>query len=144
MYLLDVNVLIAIVDAGHGAHRNAVEWFRGHMHAGWATCPITENALIRILSQPSYANRRDAAVVRDLLRQLKRLPGHVFIPNDLSLTDPGIFTDWSKITPKRLTDAYLLALAVRHGAKLATFGSRIDATLVTGGVQSLLQVRADG
>ena len=36
---------IAILDEGHTAHASAVEWFRQHGTDGWATCPMTENAV---------------------------------------------------------------------------------------------------
>jgi toxin-antitoxin system PIN domain toxin len=140
MHLLDVNVLIAIVDQGHAAHENAVRWFHSNARHGWATCPITENALVRILSQPAYPNSRKPAVIRDLLTQLKRLPGYSFWPDDLSITQPGILTDWASITPKRLTDAYLLALAVHHHGKLVTLDARIDANCVSSGTDALILI----
>ena len=140
MYLVDVNVLIAIVDSGHTAHETAVGWFRNHCRSGWATCPITENALVRILSQPSYPNSRDCPTIIDLLRQLKRYPGHQFWQDDLSVAEPGIFSDPSRLTAKRLTDAYLLALALRNHGQVVTFDARIDATIVTGGSAALLLI----
>jgi predicted nucleic acid-binding protein len=55
--LLDVNLLIALFDASHVHHHLAHQWFAGCRSQGWATCPLTENACIRIISQPAYPNR---------------------------------------------------------------------------------------
>jgi predicted nucleic acid-binding protein len=55
--LLDTSVLIALLDAGHVHHRLTAKWLQTHGSAGWASCPITLNGCIRILSQPTYPNR---------------------------------------------------------------------------------------
>ena len=46
--LLDVNVLIALLDAEHVHHDAAREWMRENIRHGWATCPITQNGCLRI------------------------------------------------------------------------------------------------
>ena len=53
-YLLDVNVLIALVDPAHVQHDAAHEWFARQGHKAWATCPLTENGLVRIVGHPRY------------------------------------------------------------------------------------------
>jgi predicted nucleic acid-binding protein len=55
--LLDVNVLIALLDADHSLHRRASEWFAGRARAGWASSPITENGCVRVMSHPGYPIR---------------------------------------------------------------------------------------
>lgn len=55
--LLDVNVLIALLDAAHVHHRNARAWLEANIEQGWASCPLTQNGCIRILSQPAYPAR---------------------------------------------------------------------------------------
>lgn len=52
--LLDINILIALLDSGHIHHRLATEWVEKNINAGWASCPITQNGCIRIMSQPGY------------------------------------------------------------------------------------------
>ena len=52
--LLDINVLIALLDQGHLLHRPATPWLEGQLEHGWATCPITENGVVRIMAQPAY------------------------------------------------------------------------------------------
>ena len=54
--LLDVNVLIALLDADHSLHARATDWFASHARAGWASCPITQNGCVRIMSHPGYPN----------------------------------------------------------------------------------------
>lgn len=59
--LLDVNVLIALLDADHSLHERATQWWMRHARNGWASCPITQNGCIRIMSHPGYANARSCA-----------------------------------------------------------------------------------
>jgi len=54
--LLDVNILIALLDADHIMHRHALSWLERELRHGWASCPITENGVIRIMSHPAYPN----------------------------------------------------------------------------------------
>jgi len=55
--LLDVNILIALFDTVHTHHDVAHDWFADNNTSGWATCPLTENGLLRVLGNPA---RRDA------------------------------------------------------------------------------------
>ena len=54
--LLDVNVLIALHDEQHVHHEAAARWFIDQARHGWASCPLTQNGCIRIMSQPGYPN----------------------------------------------------------------------------------------
>jgi uncharacterized protein len=134
--LLDVNVLISLVDANHIHHRAALLFFPTVRVHGWATCPLTENGATRILGRPGNFHGPDSpTAARTLLRSLLAIPGHQFWSNDISLMDTSFFPSLS--TSKHLTDLYLLALAVKHGGRLATFDASIDATLIPGGPQAL-------
>ena len=62
--LLDVNVLIALFDAAHVHHRAASDWLGANIEQGWASCPLTQNGCLRILSQPRYPNAVPLAVRR--------------------------------------------------------------------------------
>ncbi|MCP3728367.1 hypothetical protein M3I53_35550 [Paraburkholderia sp. CNPSo 3272] len=55
-YLPDINVLIALLDAGHVQHEAAHKWFGRVGHSAWATCPLTENGVVRIIGSPRYPN----------------------------------------------------------------------------------------
>lgn len=129
--LLDVNVLIALLDADHTSHRSAVAWFSEHASGGWASCPITENGCVRIMSHPSYPNAHSVVEIVERLRAATAHAAHQFWPDSQSLLDERLI-DASRVHgPRQLTDVYLLALAVKHGGRLVTF----DATIATGAVR---------
>ena len=137
-YLLDVNVLIALIDPTHVGHDAAHRWFGMTGAASWATCPLTENGVIRIVGHPSYPNSAGSpAAVAPILMGLRALPGHVFWPDDLSLADCD-FVDADEIaTPGQVTDTYLLALAVANKGQLATFDRRLSTKAVRRGRAAL-------
>ena len=119
--LLDVNVLIALFDADHSLHASALRWFDEHSKAGWASCPITQNGCVRIMSQPRYANPLPVHAIVERLREATAHARHEFWPDGLSVLDPDL-VDSSRIHgPRQLTDAYLLALAVAREGRLVTF-----------------------
>lgn len=125
-YLLDVNLLIALSWPSHVHHGTAQEWFTRKRKAGFATCPVTQLGFVRISSNPRYI---DEAVLPEeageLLRRIKRLPGHRFWPDALDVQQ--IFTAFRAplaatfiIGHRQVTDAYLAALAQARGGTLAT------------------------
>jgi hypothetical protein len=130
--LLDVNVLIALLDAAHIGHRRAMQWLRTEIGAGWASCPLTQNGCIRVMSQPAYPGALAAAAVAARLADAARDASHSFWPDDLSLLDDGV-VDWGQVLGHRqVTDNYLLALAVRHRGRLVTFDGRVNGAAVRG------------
>jgi toxin-antitoxin system PIN domain toxin len=137
-YILDVNVLIALIDPKHIAHLPAHEWFSAHSREGWATCPITKNGVVRIVGSPQYPNSPGIPVgVIASMRSLLSQSGHIFWPDDLSLMDSAKIDASRLLTTAQVTDSYLLALARAHGGKLATLDRRSVADAVVGGVKSL-------
>ena len=137
-YLLDVNVLIALIDPAHIQHDAAHHWFAQTGSANWATCPLTENGLLRIVGHPRYPNATGVpATVAVVLRALRALPGHHFWPDDISLMNPALVLADRLLNHTQLTDSYLLALARHHGGKLATFDKRLVADAVRGGREAL-------
>ncbi len=130
--LLDVNVLIALLDADHTAHRHATAWFAEHALEGWASCPITQNGCVRIMSHPGYPNAHSVTEVAGRLRAATAHSSHDFWPDSLSLLDDDLFDATRIHGPRQLTDAYLLALAVENGGRLVTFDSAIPVAAVTG------------
>lgn len=138
VFLLDVNVLIALVDPSHIHHDAAHEWFQDEGHPAWATCPLTENGLLRIVGHPRYPNSPGSpAAVARLLVGLRALPGHQFWADDISLTDPARADPDRLLTSAQVTDSYLLALAAAHGGYLATFDRRLVTDAVPGGAALL-------
>jgi len=138
MYLLDVNVLVALLDPAHVFHERASRWFASIHPQTWATCPITENGVLRILTLPRYRNSPGglAAVARYLL-ELQEIPGHVFWADEFSLISGNRVSITALPSPSQITDSYLLALAVAHEAKFVTFDRRISTGAVLGGPQAL-------
>lgn len=140
--LLDVNVLIALFDATHVHHEAAHDWFADHRKEGWATCPLTENGFLRVLTHPRAAVEEDYLSLRASLATFCDSDEHVFWPNAVSLRDDRLFNPSVLLTHRQLTDAYLLGLARRMGGKLATFDSRIPLKAVRGATMDDLGVIA--
>lgn len=128
--LLDINVIIALLDQGHVLHTTATRWLQQELHHGWATCPITENGVVRIMAQPTYPNPQPAAAVAARLAEACRDTSHEFLPEPISLLQTGLIR-WERLLgPRQITDAYLLALAVHHGGRFASFDQRITTDVV--------------
>ena len=130
--LYDVNVLIALFDPQHTQHTKAKKWHVESHARGWASCPLTQNGLLRIVSQPRYTN---PATVVELLALLKRAtadPSHEFWPDDISLATNGTLQPNALLTASAITDIYLLALAVKHEGRLVTLGTRLSRSSVVG------------
>src|SRR5690242_11268240 len=83
--LLDVNVVIALLDADHSLHERATDWFSAHAHQGWASCPIVENGCVRIMSHPGYPNRLPPKLIVERLREATDDRTHEFWADDISL-----------------------------------------------------------
>lgn len=137
-FLLDINVLIALFDPAHVAHDIAHGWFHSIRDDSWATCPLTENGVVRILSQSNYPNSPGPPSVAALLvAQLRDLPGHQFWADDVSLLDESLVDSTRLLTPGQITDTYLLALARFHNGRLATLDRRLSASAVKDGKSAL-------
>lgn len=129
--LLDVNVLIALLDSGHLHHGRAVAWLTENIGAGWASCPLTQNGCIRIMSQPGYPNSVPPAAIAERLGEATATEHHAFWPDAVSLLDGR--TEWSAVLGSRqVTDAYLLSLAVGQGGRFVTFDRAVPLKAVRG------------
>ncbi len=129
--LLDVNVLIALLDENHTGHELVSEWLADHIHDGWASCPLTQNGCVRILSLPRYPNSLGIDEAMDRLRDAVSTPHHQFIADDISLLDSAVVDGGTLSGPGQITDVYLLALAVAHGARFVT----LDRSVPVGAVR---------
>ena len=131
-FLLDVNVLIALIDPTHVQHDRAHRWFGATGKRAWATCPLTENGVLRIVGHKRYPNTPGPpTVVAELLAGLRALPGHEFWPDDATLFNDRIVDRTRLLDSGQVTDTYLLALASAHRGKFATFDRHpvIDAVI---------------
>ena len=137
-FLLDVNVLIALVDPLHIQSAAAHAWFEREGSSSFATCPLTENGLLRIVGSSRYSNSPGSpAAVFHALASLTGLAGHEFWPDEISLTNPKYVKREHILSSSQVTDVYLLALAVARGGRLATFDRKIMAGAVSGGPGAL-------
>jgi toxin-antitoxin system PIN domain toxin len=131
--LLDVNVLVALFDPDHVHHDAAHDWFGANRDAGWATCPLTENGLVRILSNTAYSGVHEApAAVQKRLVAFCASGEHVFWPDEVSLRDARRFRWPGTATHRHITDIYLLALATHKQGRLVTFDRAIPVAAVAG------------
>ncbi len=133
--LLDVNVLIALLDADHSSHARATQWFGSHARNGWSSCPITENGCVRVMSHPSYPNALPVQAVVQRLAEASTSGLHEFWPDDVSLLDPQVANASRIHGPRQITDVYLLALALRHGGQFVTFDTSVSRDAVIGAVK---------
>ncbi len=133
-YLLDVNVLIALVDPAHVQHDGVHEWFGRVGRKAFATCPITENGLLRIVGHPKYPNSPGPpSAVNNALLAIRALPGHAFWPDSISLTDKTLADASLLSSHSRVTDSYLLALARANKGQLATLDHKLASETVPEG-----------
>lgn len=137
-FLLDVNVLIALIDPAHVQHDRAHAWFEAKGRKAWATCPLTENGVLRIVGHPRYPSSPGSpAAVAELLASLRRLSGHAFWSDNISLLDDQHANPTRLLDSAHVTDAYLLALARAYHGQLATFDRRIPTETVVDGAKAL-------
>ena len=141
--LLDVNVLVGLLDSAHVHHDAALAWFRTvAANEGWATCPLTENGLIRVVSHLSYPNLRlsPAHAAESLALFKAGFQGiHCFWPDSISLTDSTVFDPAVLTGSRQVTDAYLAGLAFRNGGRLATLDGGIPWRAVRGADAGLVE-----
>lgn len=138
--LLDVNVLVALFDSEHVHHEAAHLWFSANREDGWATCPLTENGLVRILSNAAYSGIHEtSASIRQRLDAFCSSGNHSFWPDDLSLRDGRRFK-LSGVSHRQITDVYLLGIAVAKRGRLATFDRGIPIRAVIGAGPERLEV----
>lgn len=125
-YLFDVNVLLALSHAAHVHHDRVHDWWSAQRQkCRWATTPVTESGLVRLLSNPAVIE--GALTMSDALATLDRVrqaPGHRFLIDDASLTQPHVGVTHLQ-GHRQVTDLHLLNLAARHGAILATLDARL-------------------
>ena len=131
--LLDVNVLVALHDPAHPNHEDAHRWFGRNRKRGWATCPVTVNGCVRVLSNPAYPTvAATPAEAASRLRILCAGPDHEFWSDSVSLLDESLFRLQAITGHQQIADIYLLGLAIRHGGRLATFDRSIPLKAVVG------------
>jgi uncharacterized protein len=130
--LLDANVLIALLWPAHEHHARASAWFAAARSGGWCTCALTQAALVRVMSQPAFhappLTIDDAAT---LLTRNTVAADHRYLPITFQMVDVLRHCTGGVVGYRQVTDAWLITLAAKHGAKLATLDQRLHALLAT-------------
>lgn len=126
--LLDVNVLVALAWPNHIHHEHAARWFESQREQGWATCPVTQSGFVRVSSNrrivPEAKSPAEAVAV---LTQLIRLSDHHFWHDDIAFAGSEFIDPDRILGHHHVTDAHLVALAIRHKGRLATFDRNVAA-----------------
>lgn len=122
-FLLDVNVLVALLDEDHVHHQRVSEWF-DTPDLQWAVCPFTEAGFLRYMTRPKLGDVSMADATA-MLTRLAREPGYRY---------QLMYIDWQTLSRlfagrlfghNQITDAFLLGLAVGEGLTLVTFDRAI-------------------
>ncbi|MBS9534724.1 type II toxin-antitoxin system VapC family toxin [Mycobacterium sp. M1] len=130
--LLDVNVVLALLDTDHIDHDRARSWIVEEIAHGWASCAITQNGFVRIISQPRYPSPISPSRAIDLLSGATQTVHHEFWPCTVSIANPAVIDRSRLHGSKQVTDAYLLALAVANGGRFVTFDRSVAQHAVRG------------
>ena len=129
-FLLDVNLLIALLWPPHEAHARAQRWFAHNARQGWATCAMTQAGFVRIVSNPAFSRHavspRDAA---EVLSGSLQHPAHRFWIEDLEVTEALAQFGERILGHQQVTDAYLLGLAIHKKGRLATLDASLSSLL---------------
>jgi toxin-antitoxin system PIN domain toxin len=139
--LLDVNFLVALFDPDHVHHEPAHDWFADNRDAGWATCPLTQNGLVRVLCNPKYGSAVGGIpAVLERLVKFMASGDHHFWADTVSLSDRSVFRPALIRGHRQVSDIYLLGLAYKNRGRLATFDRSISWTAVVGASAKHLEV----
>ncbi|HMD69696.1 MAG TPA: TA system VapC family ribonuclease toxin [Bryobacteraceae bacterium] len=125
-HLLDVNVLLALVWPRHESHDAAHAWFAKSGHKAWATSPLTQLGVLRLLTNPAVTQGVvSAAAALEAVDEATQHEGHEFWPLDRGMTT-GLKTLAARLQGHRQwTDAVLLWQATERGGVLVTFDSGV-------------------
>jgi len=130
--LLDINVLLALLDSDHVDHRRAKDWISKEIQHGWASCALTQNGFVRIISQPRYPSPVSPFEAVERLRRATSTRYHKFWPCAISLLEENRIDSSHIHGPRQVTDVYLLALAVEHEGRFVTFDQSIPLSAAPG------------
>jgi predicted nucleic acid-binding protein len=124
IYLLDINVLLALAYWDHSLHRRADAWLTGLQELDPsvrpATCSITELGFVRIACGGARL-AQNVSAAQAALKRVKKERLFTFLDDGL---DADRLPRWVE-KPKHVTDGHLLQLATGHRATLATLDEGI-------------------
>src|SRR3546814_15655983 len=124
-FLLDGNVLVALIDPAHVGHDAAHLWFEREGRKDWASCPITQNGVVRIVGHPRYPNTPGSpAEAAEIVGKLCLLEGHSFWPADISLFGASPIDPAETSTRATVTASFQLAAGAAQRGQLAASGRK--------------------
>ena len=124
--LLDISVLMALFDSDHVDHARVRRCAEAEIVSGWASCAITQNGFVRIISQPRYPSHVAPAQAIDRLARAAATELHKHWPCTISLLGGELF-DYSRLHGHRqVTDVYLLDLATAQGGRFITLDHSVS------------------
>lgn len=138
--LLDINVLLALLDSDHVDHERARAWLEAEISHGWASCAVTQNGFVRIISQPGYPSPVTPSQAMGLLAHAAGTEHHQFWDTSVSVLDEKLVDRDRVHGHRQVTDVYLLALATAHHGRFVTFDRRISTEAVRGASDANLAV----
>lgn len=125
-FLLDVNVLMALAWPTHVHHQAAHAWFEENQKAGWATCPLTQIAFVRLSLQPAVVKTpMHIGDVLEALTQITTHSTHRFWRQESGFAELREEVHARVVGHQQVSDAVLLDLALRNRGRLATFDRKI-------------------
>ena len=134
MYLLNTNVLLGLIWTSHDFHRAAAKWFIENRRDGWATCAMTQAGFVRISAQSAFAAWGGTVPSANASREAATTSeGHRFLIVDSVQADVQSICSGGLLGHRQVTDAWLLAIAVRHQCKLVSFDRGLRQLLATAG-----------
>jgi hypothetical protein len=129
-FLLDVNVLIAMAWPSHQGHGKVQQWLARHAGERWATCPFTQSAFVRIISNPAFSpNALTPADALVLLGANLGHPAHRFWEENISFVAAVEPFGGRLVGHRQVSDAYLLGLVIHKKGMLATMDRAVSALL---------------
>lgn len=123
-------MLLALFDPEHIHHVRALAWWSANRADGWASCPLTQNGFVRVISGVRYPRPRRVVDAMTLISAQTAEPGHVFWSDNIAIVDNEFFDRSRILGPKQITDAYLLGLAVKNGGRLVTLDRGVSTRTV--------------
>ena len=120
--LVDVNVFFALVWPRHENHEAAHAWFSATGSRAWATSPLTQLGVLRLLTNPAVA--RDAVSAASALAIVNEATGHA--GHAFWMVDEGTVAGLRPYALRlrghqQWTDVVLLRQAADHDGLLVTF-----------------------
>ena len=127
-HLVDVNVLLALLWPRHESHHAAQAWFAGPGHRAWATNPLTQLGVLRLLTNPAVTQGAVSAITAlNVLNEAVSHKGHEFWPLDKEFQAKFKSLSGRITGHQQWMDALLLWHATQHDGVLVTFDAPLKA-----------------